>query len=350
MSRRTSPSFLDTRLGKGVVIANDTPGFIANRLGLFGVVRLLELVAAGTFTIEEIDARDRSADRTAEERDIQDDGHRGDRHPRDGRGRSRATIAGSGAPAVSAAGVRAVDGRARHHRREGGSGFLQARRRRGGSDDSRRSTSRRWSFARRAQPKLPGLEAAKANARSRHRVSARCFSRAIAPASCCDRRSAPRWSTPPRSRLKIAARRSTMSIVRCDGDSAGSSAHSRRGMRSASAPCSTRAASRHRRRWCSSCSTPAAIASETHGLPPAAPDLLILQTAKSRNTVVRKNAGASLVDLGDGVLARRVSLEDERDRRRHARDAARRRRRSHRQLRRARRRLRSRAFFSRRQS
>jgi 3-hydroxyacyl-CoA dehydrogenase len=38
-------------------------------------------------------------------------------------------------------------------------------------------------------------------------------------------------------------------------------------------------------------------------LPPAAADLQILKAAKDRQRVVRKNAGASLVDLGDGVLA-----------------------------------------------
>ena len=38
-------------------------------------------------------------------------------------------------------------------------------------------------------------------------------------------------------------------------------------------------------------------------VPPAAPDLQILRSAKDRQRVVRKNAGASLVDLGDGVLA-----------------------------------------------
>jgi 3-hydroxyacyl-CoA dehydrogenase len=37
-------------------------------------------------------------------------------------------------------------------------------------------------------------------------------------------------------------------------------------------------------------------------VPPAAPDLQILRTAKERTTVVKRNAGASLVDLGDGVL------------------------------------------------
>jgi len=39
------------------------------------------------------------------------------------------------------------------------------------------------------------------------------------------------------------------------------------------------------------------------GVPPAAPDLQILKAAKDRQQIVRRNAGASLVDLGDGVLA-----------------------------------------------
>src|SRR6187200_3017187 len=37
-------------------------------------------------------------------------------------------------------------------------------------------------------------------------------------------------------------------------------------------------------------------------LAPAAPDLLILRAARDRTRVVKKNPGASLVDLGDGVL------------------------------------------------
>jgi 3-hydroxyacyl-CoA dehydrogenase len=47
---------LDRRLGKGVVIAKDTPNFIANRIGLFSVMRVLEAVAAGRYRIEEVDA------------------------------------------------------------------------------------------------------------------------------------------------------------------------------------------------------------------------------------------------------------------------------------------------------
>src|SRR5439155_9006744 len=38
------------------------------------------------------------------------------------------------------------------------------------------------------------------------------------------------------------------------------------------------------------------------GLPPAGPGLQILKTAKEQDRVVRRNSGASLVDLGDGVL------------------------------------------------
>jgi 3-hydroxyacyl-CoA dehydrogenase len=48
--------FADRRLGKGVVVAKDTPNFIANHLGLFGVIQVLRALESGTFTIEEIDA------------------------------------------------------------------------------------------------------------------------------------------------------------------------------------------------------------------------------------------------------------------------------------------------------
>ncbi len=48
--------FADHRLGKGVVIAKDTPGFIANHIGLYGVMHLMRALESGAFTIEEIDA------------------------------------------------------------------------------------------------------------------------------------------------------------------------------------------------------------------------------------------------------------------------------------------------------
>src|SRR6188474_614171 len=48
--------FADHRLGKGVVLAKDSPNFIGNHIALYGVTLLLAKVAAGEFTIEEIDA------------------------------------------------------------------------------------------------------------------------------------------------------------------------------------------------------------------------------------------------------------------------------------------------------
>jgi 3-hydroxyacyl-CoA dehydrogenase len=48
--------FLDVRMGKGVVIAKDTPNFIANRIGLYGVIEVMRTLESGPFTIEEIDA------------------------------------------------------------------------------------------------------------------------------------------------------------------------------------------------------------------------------------------------------------------------------------------------------
>ena len=48
--------FADLRLGKGVVIAKDTPNFIANRIGLYGVIQVMRTLEGGPFTIEEIDA------------------------------------------------------------------------------------------------------------------------------------------------------------------------------------------------------------------------------------------------------------------------------------------------------
>jgi 3-hydroxyacyl-CoA dehydrogenase len=48
--------FADRHLGKGVVIAKDTPNFIGNHIALYGVVRTLEAVASGRYTIEEVDA------------------------------------------------------------------------------------------------------------------------------------------------------------------------------------------------------------------------------------------------------------------------------------------------------
>lgn len=48
--------FSDVRLGKGIVYAKDTPNFIANRIGTFSGLNVFRLMQEMDFTVEEIDA------------------------------------------------------------------------------------------------------------------------------------------------------------------------------------------------------------------------------------------------------------------------------------------------------
>ena len=47
--------FLDERLGKGVVIAKDRPNFIANRIGTYGALVTMQTMLADGYSIEEVD-------------------------------------------------------------------------------------------------------------------------------------------------------------------------------------------------------------------------------------------------------------------------------------------------------
>jgi len=49
-------AFADVRLGKGVVVAKDAPGFIANRIGMFGLMQVFRAIDSGEYSIEEVDA------------------------------------------------------------------------------------------------------------------------------------------------------------------------------------------------------------------------------------------------------------------------------------------------------
>ncbi len=54
---KTVVEFCDHRLGKGVVAAKDTPNFIANRIGLYGVMQILRTwTGSADYSIAEIDA------------------------------------------------------------------------------------------------------------------------------------------------------------------------------------------------------------------------------------------------------------------------------------------------------
>ncbi len=52
----TVANFADIHLGKGVVLAKDTPNFIANRIGTFSVLNVMRLMQELDLTIEEVDA------------------------------------------------------------------------------------------------------------------------------------------------------------------------------------------------------------------------------------------------------------------------------------------------------
>jgi 3-hydroxyacyl-CoA dehydrogenase len=52
----TLENFCDQRLGKGVVFAKDTPNFIANRIGTFSMLNALRLMGELEMTVEEVDA------------------------------------------------------------------------------------------------------------------------------------------------------------------------------------------------------------------------------------------------------------------------------------------------------
>ncbi len=52
----TLADFCDRRLGKGVVAAKDTPNFVANRIGTFSMLNVLRLMAELEMTVEEVDA------------------------------------------------------------------------------------------------------------------------------------------------------------------------------------------------------------------------------------------------------------------------------------------------------
>jgi 3-hydroxyacyl-CoA dehydrogenase len=52
----TLRDFCDRRLGKGVVLAKDTPNFIANRIGTFSMLNALRLMGELDMTVEEVDA------------------------------------------------------------------------------------------------------------------------------------------------------------------------------------------------------------------------------------------------------------------------------------------------------
>ena len=282
-------AWIDHRLGKGVVTAKDTPAFIANHLGMFGVMRLLDVVATGRYTIEEIDAitgpatgRPKSATfRTVDIAGLDILGKVGaDLAKRLPREEDRARFV----PPAFVQGMleRGLVGD------KAGQGFYKKVRTESGSDIQTLDLET-FTYRAKIKPSLPELEAAKSIADVGERVktlflgqhrTGELLRETLGPTllyadhiakdvahSINDIDRAMRWGfgwdIGPFELWDAIGADNVLKACGVEG-------------------------TRERFR-------PGA-------LPPAAPDLLILQTARDRKKIVQSNEGASLVDLGDGVL------------------------------------------------
>jgi len=289
--------FADHRLGKGVVVTKDTPSFIANRIGLYGIMQALGALESGQYTIEEIDAitgaplgRPRSATfRTMDIAGIDVFGH----VARDLR--ERAPDAQTAEAFVLPPIVRSLIERGWLGEKSG-QGFYK----RVGSEIQ---TLDPTSFTYRPQQavRLASLDAARAIENVGERI------RTLFNGS--DKVGALLRATLAPTLLYTAQVTPSIAYSIDDVDRAMRwgfgwelgpfeiwDAIGIRGVTEAAAPAAlpplvSTALNDKRDRF------------RAGALPPAAPDFEILREAKRQQRVIRRNPGASLVDLGDGVLA-----------------------------------------------
>jgi 3-hydroxyacyl-CoA dehydrogenase len=296
--------FADHRLGKGVVVAKDTPNFIANHIALYGVMRMIEVLAEGGYTVEEIDAitgpalgRPKSATfRTMDiagldvlalvVRNLYDRLPEGERE----------------AFAVPPLLARLVE--KGWVGEKAGQGFYRRVKAADGKTEIHALDPTTLEYRPPQKASLGALEAARSIEDTRERVRAlfngkdkvgEFLRRTLPPMLVYTAKVAPEiahsiddvdrvlqwgfgWELGP---FELVDAIGPAEVVETWRKAAGAGA--------AVPPLLADAVARGRVR---------------DGLvPPAGPDLQILRTAKERGQVVRRNAGASLVDLGDGVLA-----------------------------------------------
>lgn len=266
--------FADHRLGKGVVIAKDSPNFIGNRIGLYGVAHILARVASGEYTIEEVDAvtgpvlgRPRSATfRTLDLAGIDILGHVFDNL----RGRFAETDEHDAwtLPAfVRQMLERGMTGE------KAGQGFYKRVKTPGGESEILTLDPATLEYRPRQQPRLGSLDAVAPIADVGERVRT-LFQGKDKVGQFLRDTLAPTLAYTAKVTPSIAYSRDDVDRVM---------------------------------RWgfgwdLGPFELMDALEGKPHQIPPAAPDLQILRTAKERSGVLRKNPGASLVDLGDGVL------------------------------------------------
>jgi 3-hydroxyacyl-CoA dehydrogenase len=312
----------DHLLGKGVVAAKDTPNFIGNHIGLYGVARTLEALATGRYTIEEIDAitgpvlgRPGSATfRTMDIAGIDILAHvMRNLHERLPNEADRAAFAVP--PLVDEMIKRGFLGV------KTGKGFYQRQQNAAGESEIWTLDPEEMEFRPRQSPRIPSIEAVKAIDDLAERVrtlfnaqdKAGEFVRAtLAPTLIYTARVTPDiahsiddvdrvmrwgfgWDLGPFELFDVLGVREVVTAAQAVGGHA---------MLGAGAP-----AARTLRAGVEG--VPPLVQTMLEGglarfreglVPPAAPDLQILRTAREQGRVIKKNAGASLVDLGDGVI------------------------------------------------
>jgi 3-hydroxyacyl-CoA dehydrogenase len=270
----TMTRFLDHRLGKGVVIAKDSPNFIGNRIGLYGIAQVLPRVASGEFTIEEVDAitgpalgRPKSATfRTLDIAGIDILVHVFD-NLRERLEGSEEYAAWSLPPFVRQMLERGMAGE------KTGQGFYKRVKGAGGESEILTLDPSTLEYRQRRQPKLGSLDAA---------------------ASIADAGERARALYHGKDKVGQFLRDTLTPLLDYSAKLAPSIAHS---------PDDIDRVMRWGFGWeLGPFELKDAIDGHPRRVPPAAPDLQILRSARDRTAVVKKNAGASLVDLGDGVL------------------------------------------------
>lgn len=297
--------FADHLLGKGVVVAKDTPGFIGNHIGLYGITHLLRALTSGRYSIEEIDAITgvaigRPASATFRTLDIAGiDIVAAVMRDLSRRLPDEADREAFAVPALLEALVtRGSLGE------KTGQGFYQRVRRADGGSDILTLDAATLDYRPRQGVALPALDMAKAITDVGERVKTlftggdrvgQCLRDTLAPALLYAAQVTPMvahtiddvdrvmrwgfgWELGPFELLDAIGVPAVMDAAQAAGWSREVPALVADVLRTEDA--------RFRRA----------------PLPPAAADLLILRSARARQAIVRKNAGASLVDLGDGVL------------------------------------------------
>jgi 3-hydroxyacyl-CoA dehydrogenase len=285
--------FADHRLGKGVVVAKDSPNFIGNHIAVYGVASILRALDSGRYTVEEIDAitgpvlgRPKSATfRTLDIAGLDILVH-------------VAANRGIDLPAfVTAMVERGWVGE------KAGQGFYK-KEKSGAEAEILTLDPATLMYRARRPPRLPSLEAVNSIDAPAERVRTLFRSKdkvgeflreTLAPTLAYTAQVAPDiaysiddvdrvmkwgfgWELGPFETIDAIGAEHIARTLAASGRDTAPSRPTFPGLRPDN---------RYR----------------DDGVPPAAADLHILKSSRERSMVVRRNAGASLVDLGDGVLA-----------------------------------------------